>query len=289
MPRSAPGEVVARPSTVTWPVLGFSKPAIMFWSVDFTTPEGPSRQRNSSFSTERVLSSSARTWVLRFRSRKVLLAFEISIVAISALPALNRGIALPVQDARHQSPNCQVAEIAEQSDAGHGGEHEVVAQEIIGIPEHIAEAALHRDQLGRHGQHPRRADTDAQACKYAGQRRGQDDVAQQLPLIAANHGAGPDQVTVATLHTMNGVQQDREKRAEKHQEDRRLVGNAEPDDGEVNPRHLWDRTQNLQGRLDDGLDPPRPADGHPQRHAQHGCYAEPNHHAGDAGTGLENP
>src|SRR5260370_210685 len=137
MPRSAPGEVVARPSTVTWPVLGFSKPAIMFWSVDFPQPEGPSRQRNSFFSTDRVMSSSARTSVLRFRSRKVLLTFEISIVAISALPALNRGIALPVQDARHQSPNCQVAEIAEQSDAGHGGEHEVVAQEIIGIPEHI--------------------------------------------------------------------------------------------------------------------------------------------------------
>src|ERR1700681_1657638 len=104
------------------------------------------------------MSSSATTSVLRLRSRKVLLTFEIWMVGISALRALNRGVALPVQDPRHQRPNCQVAEKAEQSDAGHGGEHEVVAQERIGIPELIAEAALPRDRSGRHGQHPRRAD-----------------------------------------------------------------------------------------------------------------------------------
>src|SRR3981081_4833503 len=109
------------------------------------------------------MASSARTSFLRFRSRKVLLTFEIWIVAISPLPALNCGITLPVQDARHQRPNCQVAEKAEQSDAGHGGEHEVIAQEIIGIPEHITEAALHRDQFGPPGQHPRRAATNEPA------------------------------------------------------------------------------------------------------------------------------
>src|SRR4030088_2480337 len=103
------------------------------------------------------MSSSARTSVLRFRSRKVLLTFEIWIVAISPLPALNCGVALPMQDARHQRPNCQVAEKAEQSDAGHGGEHEVIAQEIIGIPKHIPEAALDLDQLARDSQHPGRA------------------------------------------------------------------------------------------------------------------------------------
>src|SRR3977135_556869 len=189
----------------------------MFWSVDFPQPEGPSRQRNSFFSTDKVMSSSAMTSVLRFRSRKVLLTFDIWIVAISPLPALNGGIALPVQNARHQRAKCRVAKKAEQSDAGHGGEHEVVAQEIIGIPEHITEAALHRDQFGSHGQHPRRAHTNAQTGKYAGQRRRYDDVAKQLPLIAANHGAGPDQVAVATLHTVDGVEQDRKKRAEKHQ------------------------------------------------------------------------
>src|ERR1700676_4884762 len=135
----------------------------MFWSVDFPQPEVPSRQRNSLFSTDRVMPSSAMTSVLRFGSRKVLLTFEIWIVAISPLPALNCGIALPVQDARHQRPNCQVAEKAEQSDAGHGGEHEVIAQEIIGIPEHITEAALHRAQFGGHCQHPRRADTNARS------------------------------------------------------------------------------------------------------------------------------
>src|ERR1700694_3196979 len=155
----------------------------MFWSVDFPQPEGPSRQRNSFFSTDRVMSSSATTSVLRLRSRKVLLTFEISIVAISALPALNRGIALPVQHARHQRPNCQVAEKAEQSDAGHGGEHEVVAQEIIGIPEHIAEAALHRDQFGRHGQHPRRADTNAQP--------GKQEAEPQKKIATPNHSAAP--------------------------------------------------------------------------------------------------
>src|SRR3981189_1924250 len=170
MPRSAPGALIIRPSTVTWPALGFSKPAIIFWSVDFPQPEGPSRQRNSFFSTDRVMSSSAMTSVLRFRSRKVLLTFEISIVAILALPALNRGIALPVQHARHQRPNCQVAEKAEQSDAGHGGEHEVVPQEIIGIPEHIAEAALDRDQFGRVATYSPRDITSAQPGKYAGQR-----------------------------------------------------------------------------------------------------------------------
>src|SRR5260370_24220434 len=289
MPRSAPGEVIARPSTVTWPELGFSKPAIIFWSVDFPQPEGPSRQRNSFFSTDSVMSSSAMTSVLRFRSRKVLLTFEIWIVAISALPALDRGVALPVQHARHQRTNGQVAEKAEQTDAGHGGEHEVITQEIIGIPEHVAEAALHRYQFPRHGQHPRRPDANAQAGKYAGQRRRQNDVAQQLPLAAANHGAGPDQIPVATLHTMNGAHPHREKRAEKHQEDRRFVGDAKPDDGEGNPRHRWNRTQHLECRLDDGFDPSGPADSHTQRHRKRGCDAEASHHAGDAGRGIENP
>src|SRR6202022_4699111 len=92
MPRSAPGAVIVRPSTVTWPVLGLSKPAIMFWSVDFPQPEGPSRQRNSFLSTDSVMSSSATTSVLRFGSRKILLTFDIWIVAISPLPALNRGV-----------------------------------------------------------------------------------------------------------------------------------------------------------------------------------------------------
>src|ERR1700719_2017485 len=105
MPRSAAGAVIARPSTVTSPVLGFSKPAIMFCSVDFPQPEGPSRQRNSFFSTDSVMLSSAMTSALRFGSRKILLTFDIWIVAISPLPALKRGVALPVQDARHQRPD----------------------------------------------------------------------------------------------------------------------------------------------------------------------------------------
>src|ERR1700737_1283568 len=241
-----------------------SNPAIMFSSVDFPQPLGPSRQRNSFFATSRLISSSATTSALRFASLKILDTRDISIVAMS-LPALDRGISLPGEDRRHHRPDPEIAQKTQQADAGHRRQHEVVTEEIIGVPEHIAEATLYRDHFGCDSKHPRRSNADSQASENIRKCGRQHDKSQQLAIIAANHCSRANQIAVAVFHTMDRVEQDRKKCAQKHQEYCGLVGYPEPDDREWNPRPGGNGPSHRQRWFDDDFSGARPADGDAQR------------------------
>eukprot|EP01022_Parablepharisma_sp_SALTPOND_P005414 TRINITY_DN1223_c0_g3_i1.p1 TRINITY_DN1223_c0_g3~~TRINITY_DN1223_c0_g3_i1.p1 ORF type:complete len:1108 (+),score=353.08 TRINITY_DN1223_c0_g3_i1:2794-6117(+) len=282
MPRSAPGPVMVRPATLTSPLVGNSKPAIMFSSVDLPQPEGPSRQRNSFFSSFRLTWSMASMSVPRLRSLKTLTMSFNSMNAMMCFPwsvraartgagsalALHGGDMLPAQHGVHDLLQDPVGQEAQQADADHGGDHQVVAQEVIRIPQRIAETALDRHHLGRDGEHPGAADADAQAREDAGHGRRQDHEAQQLALARPGHGRRAQEVAVGRLHAMHGVHQDGEESPQEHQEDGRLVGDAEPDDGQRDPRHRRHRSQHLHGGLDGTLDPAPPADGHAQGDAR---------------------
>ena len=59
MPRSAPGPVTSRPSSVTRPLVGRSRPATMRSSVDLPQPEGPRMVTKSLLPMVRSVGSSA--------------------------------------------------------------------------------------------------------------------------------------------------------------------------------------------------------------------------------------
>ena len=55
-PRSGPGPVISRPSSVTRPDVGLTKPAAMFISVVLPQPDGPTSAMKSPWLMEKLMS-----------------------------------------------------------------------------------------------------------------------------------------------------------------------------------------------------------------------------------------
>src|SRR5512134_2204179 len=165
-PRSGPGFSTGAPSNRRSPPERVSKPASRLSSVDLPQPDGPSRATNSPSPISSVMSSSARTGTLPGNvfdvARNEMAPIWSGLERLQAVPAEH-----PVLD-RDDQP---VAEESQQADRRHVGDHDVHAPDVVGVPQHVAEAGFDRDHFGDDDRRPADAEPDAQAGEDRGQRR----------------------------------------------------------------------------------------------------------------------
>src|SRR6185369_10106803 len=132
-PRSGPGRSTNCPSTRTAPLVGCSNPATRLSSVDLPQPLAPTMATNSLRATWRSIALKAVMRPLRESNTLVTLSRTTSaIVALQPVPFEE-----PVADEYHHA----VREEAEHADAEHRRDHDVVAVELVGVVEEIAEPA----------------------------------------------------------------------------------------------------------------------------------------------------
>src|SRR5207244_9293140 len=111
----------------------------------------------------------------------------------------------------------------------------------------------------------------------------------QLAPASSHHGSGPYEVVIDRFHAMDGIHQDGKERSEKYQEDRRLVGDAEPDDGERYPGDRWNGPQHLQRGFEGLLEDTGPADGDAGQDAQCTRQSEAAENPQRAGQSVARP
>src|SRR6185503_19647600 len=117
-PRSGPGRFTALPPTSTAPLVGCSKPATRFSSVDFPQPLAPTMATNSLCATRRSASASA---VMRVpRDSKTFATRSSTTSAIVALQPV------PLEHAVAQEHDDAVGEETQDADAEHRRDHDVV-------------------------------------------------------------------------------------------------------------------------------------------------------------------
>lgn len=91
MPRSAPGPVMALPSSRMWPVVGVSSPATMRSNVDLPQPEGPRMVTKSLSATARLAGSSARVGVPPRTAGKMRETFSMTSLLTGRSTGTSRG------------------------------------------------------------------------------------------------------------------------------------------------------------------------------------------------------
>src|SRR3990172_1280092 len=153
------GACTGSPSTSTCPRVGRSKPATMFSNVDLPQPLGPRMAANSLCATARSIDYTATTWRPRAANS---LATPRSSTA-GAIGSAVRPEGAPAQRHPRGAQDHPVGEKAEQPHREHRGHTDVHPSHVVGVPQHVAEAGLHRDHLGHDHRRPRHADPEAQA------------------------------------------------------------------------------------------------------------------------------
>ncbi len=152
-----------------------------------------------------------------------------------------------------------------QPDRHHVGHHHVHAADVIGIPKHIAQARLHRDDLGHDHGGPGDAQPDAHAGENRWQCIGQHDAQHQIAFARAHHLRSADQVPADVARSVRRIDHDGIECAERDQEDRAGVADAEQRDGKGQPGGDRDRPQALDQGIDAACGKRAPAD-----HQAHG-------------------
>src|SRR5262249_3185510 len=244
-PRSGPGPSIDWPSTSICPTVGVSKPAIRFNSVDLPQPLAPTSVTISRSSTDKLTSSSA---------------------VITASPASNRFVTdarlilpterlplVPSEKNVADENDKAVAQEAQQSDAKHRRDHNVVPIEQIRIIQEIAEPAPDGENLRDHHKHPSDTHGQPDTGQDRGQRGRKDDAREKLPFIGTHHSCGLVEGEVDVADPMSGIDRRRKKRAETDQKYRRCVANAEKHQRQWNPCRHWNVAQDLDRRIEHAL------------------------------------
>src|SRR5262249_9708959 len=257
------GLFAGAPSTKTWPRVGVSKPATMLSSVDLPQPLGPRMAANSLGSTAKSMACSASTlWPRLLNSLKT----EWSVIAGSAM-GLQRP---PPEHQPRQADDDTIRDEAEQADREHRGHADVHPPHVVRVPQHVAQPRLHRDHLGHDHRRPRHAHAEAEAREDRRERRRQHDLAQDRRLARAQHARGTQEKKVGVADAVRGVDDDRIEGAERDQEERAGVVDAEHRDRERQPRRDRHGPEELNGWIDDARDQAVPADEEPERDADAG-------------------
>src|SRR5665213_1942129 len=168
--------------------------------------------------------------------------------------------ATPGQDPMFDLQDDEVAQEPEQADRRHVGDHDIHPSDVIGVPQHVTEAGLDRHHLGDDHRGPADAEADPQAGKNRRQRRRQHDAAQHRPAPCPHHQRGADQVAFDVAGALRGVEYDGKEGAERNQEDRADILDAEYGDGKRKPRRDRYRPQQLDGGIERAGGQPIPAD-----------------------------
>src|SRR5690349_2379414 len=159
----------ATPSMSTAPESGRTNPAIMFISVDFPQPEGPTTATNSPSPTVKLTSST--TCSNPLSDGKLFFSPRTSTVVL---------IAPPDPTDPFQSPHDRIERQADEADDDHPGDDEVVAiPGVARIHDHVAESGVQGDHLGGYHDQPRDTQSDAHADQNLGQHGRNHDLFEQ--------------------------------------------------------------------------------------------------------------
>src|SRR5688572_10721472 len=142
MPRSLPGPVTGRPCTLTSPVVGSSKPAMMRSKVDLPQPDAPIRQTNSPAAIPTSTRASASISSLPTVKRLVTPSISRCGRAVSGMV-----LRAPAQEAVTEHDDDAVGDEAAHPDHDHAGDDEVGARQRAAVHDHRTEAGRNAGHL----------------------------------------------------------------------------------------------------------------------------------------------
>ena len=143
--------------------------------------------------------------------------------------------------AQQPALDCVDAPVAEEDDAGRGGQRgeDAGGVEIHGAELHqIAKPAVGRNQFGDDGAADRIGHGDAQAGEDVGHRAGKHDVARHVALARAHHLRHLHELGVERAHAGQRAEIDDEEHRDGDQRDLRFDADAEPQDEQRRQREL---------------------------------------------------
>src|SRR5262245_6957438 len=155
------------PSTSTAPESGRSKPAMIFISVDFPQPDGPTIASVVPSGTSKLIPPTTSR-----RPLSVLKPFLMSCTetfgvrsAVSIMRASSFGAIFPPHRLQPLEQSHQAVEHqADEADDDHAGDDEIVAiARVARVHDHVAETRSQRDHLRGDDHQPRDTDPDAHA------------------------------------------------------------------------------------------------------------------------------
>ena len=231
--------IATGPGTSSSPVTSRSSPATARSSVDFPVPLTPSRATNSPGAISRSRPSSMR------RPSKS----RVSPRTWTVGTPTGAGVAAPRQGLPLQEPDQRVGEQAEHRVHGQRDHDHVVAQELGGLADDEPQARVRVDLLGHHQGQPGHTQALPQADQHLRQRAGQDDVPDHLGPAQAERLAGLGQPGVHAADARERVQVQRDRGAQRDQDDLGQLPDAEPHDEHRNQPEQRQGTQYLQQRI----------------------------------------
>src|SRR5690349_5757856 len=252
-----------------------------FNRVDLPQPLAPTSVTISLSCTARLTSSSAVTTESPASNRLVTDARSIL--------ATERLLLVPGEQSIANDNNKPIAQEAEQPDAEHRRDDDVVAVKQIRIVQQVAEPAPDRENLRDHHQHPGDAHGQPDAGHDRRQRGGQDDAHEKLAFVGAHHPRDLVQRDVDLADAMRGIDGRREKRTETDQEYGRRVADAEEDQRQGHPSRHRDVAQDLDGRIEDALHGARKADQQTDKNSERDAPTEAGKNAPRARPGMVEP
>src|SRR6266542_3782057 len=256
--RSHPGTVIGSPPTRSTPRVGCSNPARRLSSVVFPQPLGPTIEKNSLCSAQKVTSSSASSGSPLIE-KWTLLTFSTLTCDVRALMAVDLLAVIPRHRDAHRLPHQEIEHQTENADQHHAEQDVIAAEQRARIVDHEAEPARRRDQLAGDQRHPADAEPDTHAGEDLRQRRRQHDGAEQLATARAEAQARANEIRVDVARARHRVQHDGKERCEEDDVHDLHVADAEPQDRQRNPGERRNWPDELENRVDGGAEARRPS------------------------------
>src|SRR4029077_6359777 len=228
----------------TSPRVGASKPATMFNSVDLPQPDGPRTAVNSSGAIARAMPSRATSRPTR----------PLNSLKTHRRSTTGSGMPLERAPAQHHLGGAEddlIGDETQEAHREHGGHADVHPADVVRVPEHVAEARLHRDHLRDDDRGPRPPDAEPQPGEDGRQGRRQHDLQEDGPLARPQHARSPQEQEIRVAHPVGGVDCDGVEGPEADQEQGARVVDAEDRDGERQPGGDGDRPEELDRGIDD--------------------------------------
>src|SRR5579883_1056261 len=265
--RSGPGPVTRRPSTLTLPLVGNSKPATMRRHVVLPQPDGPTIATNSSSAMTRSMRSTA-TMPVPLRANVFCTASNV----IAAIAGASRQSA--TSHGGFERAQRDVDRKADEADRDHRAHHGRGRGIELRLHHHEADTGGGDDQLGANKRLPAEARGDAQARDDRGRGGGQQDLDDDAQVAGAEHLGGLDQRPGHEAGAAIRVDQAGRKRAREDDQDRPADAGAEPQRRERHPGDRRDEAQPIENRRDDLVEHAEPAHQQTERDADGGAEQE---------------
>src|SRR5664279_3001272 len=160
---------------------------------------------------------------------------------------------MPAEEVIRQLVQERVDTEANDADRDHPGDDLVGPEELAGLQNPIAEAAVDGDHLGHDDDDERNAVADADAGQDVGRGGGKDDAPEHDRPLCPEVLRRPHVDGVDVPHARDGVE-DREERPEADQEEGRRIAQSEPEDRQRDEGDGRDGAEDLDQRVHQPID-----------------------------------